>query len=175
MMVSDYIAEWLEKKGITHAFGIVGAGNAAIFDALHRLGRTEIVCVHHEQAATMAVQAYWRASGRMAVALVTTGGGSANAATGIISAWMDSIPTFTIAGNEAIGHCESSWRGWGVQGFDSVAMVKGTTKEARRMRTARQITRYLDEMYAIATTGRPGPVWLEIPRDIQAHEIPTFG
>lgn len=175
MIVSDYIAQWLAEKGVKHAFGIIGAGNAAIFDAIERYQKTEIVCVHHEQSAVMACQSYYRTSGRGAVAIVTTGGGSANSVTGVVGAWMDSIPVLTIAGNEAIGHCESRWRGWGVQGFDSVGMVKGTTKDARRMRTARQITRYLDEMYQIATTDRPGPVWLEIPRDIQLHEIPTFG
>ena len=172
MVVSDYIAQWLEKKGICHAFGIIGAGNAALFDAIHRRGFTEIICVHHEQAATMACQAYFRTCGTMGVSLVTTGGGSANAVTGVLSAHLDSIPTFTIAGNEAIGHCESLWRGWGVQGFDSVAMVDTFTKDARRMRTARQVTYYLDEMYEIAFKDRPGPVWLEIPRDIQLWEVP---
>lgn len=174
MIVSDYIADWLWRKDIRHAFGIIGAGNAALFDSLYRLGKTETVCVHHEQTATQAVQAYYRVSGRIPLALVTTGGGSANAITGVVGAWMDSIPAFILAGNEAIGHCESSWRGWGVQGFDSVSMVKNVVKEARRMRTARQVTRYLDEMYQIATTDRPGPVWLEIPRDIQLHEVPIL-
>jgi len=107
----------------------------------------------------------------MGVALVTTGGGSANAVTGVVSAWMDSIPTFTISGNEAINYCESNWRGWGVQGFDSVEMVKSVTKWAKRMRVSRQV-RYLDEAYEAALEGRPGPVWLDIPRDIQNHEIP---
>lgn len=176
MVVSDYLAEWLERKGITHALGIIGAGNAAIFDAVHRRGATEIVACHHEQAATLAIQAYWRTCGKLAVALVTTGGGSANAVTGVVSAWMDSIPTLVIAGNEAVEYCEGihhNWRGWGVQGFDSVSMVKGVTKSARRMRVSRQVY-FLDEMYELALSGRPGPVWLEIPRDIQQHEIPAI-
>jgi acetolactate synthase-1/2/3 large subunit len=172
LVVSDYIAWWLAEKGIRHAFGIIGAGNAAIFDSISSLGRTGLVCVHHEQAATMACQAYWRTSGRLAVAVVTTGGGSANAITGVVSAYLDSIPMLAISGNEAINHCESLWRGWGVQGIPIVEMVKPITKETRRVRVARQVARYLDEMYEIALKDRPGPVWLDIPRDIQNHEIP---
>jgi acetolactate synthase-1/2/3 large subunit len=170
LVVSDYIAQWLHEKGIRHVFGIIGAGNAGLFDAIHRLSRTEIVCVHHEQAAVMACEAYFHASGHLAVALVTTGGGSANAITGVVGAWMDSIPVMIISGNEDLKHCESSWRGWGVQGFDSVEMVKGVTKWAKRMRVSRQV-RYLGEAYQEAMKGRPGPVWLDIPRDIQEQEV----
>jgi len=143
-----------------------------MFDSISARGFTEIVCVHHEQAATMAAQSYWRSSGRMAISLITTGGGSANAVIGVVGAWMDSIPIVVISGNEESKYCESNWRGWGVQGFDSVEMVKGVTKWAKRMRVSRQV-RYLDEAYEAAFEGRPGPVWLDIPRDIQGHEIPT--
>jgi acetolactate synthase-1/2/3 large subunit len=172
MIVSDYIAWWLAEKGITHAFGIIGAGNAAVFDSIFRRRFTEIVCVHHEQVATMACQSYQRTSGRMAVSLLTTGGGSANGVTGVVSAWMDSIPLMVISGNEARDHCETNWRGWGVQGFDSVAMVKNVTKWANRVYVARQVPRYLDEAYNEALRDRPGPVWLDVPRDIQGHAIP---
>jgi acetolactate synthase-1/2/3 large subunit len=172
LVVSDYIAWWLGEKEITHAFGIIGAGNAAIFDSINRYARTELVCVHHEQAATMACQAFWRTNGRVAVALVTTGGGSANAVTGVVSAWMDSIPIMIISGNEARDHCETQWRGWGVQGFDSVSMVKPVTKWSKRVLVSRQVPRYLEEAYACALSERPGPVWLDIPRDIQLHDIP---
>ena len=172
MVVSDYIAQWLAEKGITHAFGIIGAGNAAIFDAVYRYGSTQIVACHHEQAATMAIQAYWRTCGKLAVAIVTTGGGSANAVTGVVSAWMDSIPIMVISGNEARDHCETNWRGWGVQGFDSVAMVSGVTKWAKRIYVPRQVRRYLEEAYETSNDQRPGPVWLDIPRDIQSLQIP---
>ena len=173
MTGAEAVADFLKDNGVRHAFGIIGAGNAAIFDAIYRLGFTEIVCVHHEQAATMAAQAYWRSGGTLGVSLVTTGGGSANAVTGVVSAWMDSIPTLTISGNEARDDCETNWRGWGVQGFDSVGMVKGVTKAARRIYTARMIRWTLDEVLAEAFHSRPGPVWVDIPRDIQVHEIPA--
>jgi acetolactate synthase-1/2/3 large subunit len=108
----------------------------------------------------------------MAVSLVTTGGGSANAVTGVVGAWMDSIPTIVISGNEARDHCETNWRGWGVQGFDSVSMVKDVTKWAKRVYVSRQVPRYLNEAYNESLRDRPGPVWLDVPRDIQNHAIP---
>jgi acetolactate synthase-1/2/3 large subunit len=171
LVVSDYIAEWLEEKDVRHCFGIVGAGNASLFDAISRRGFTEIVCVHHEQAATMACQAYFRTCGRIGVSVVTTGGGAANAITGVVSAHLDSIPLLVLSGNEGRDHCETLWRGWGVQGIPIVEMVRPVTKWAKRMYVSRQV-RYLDEAYEEALSGRPGPVWIDIPRDIRQHEIP---
>ncbi len=72
--IAEHVAECLERLGIEHAFGIIGAGNVHLFEAIARRGFTEIVCVHHEQAATMAVQTYYRTSGRLAAAILTTGG-----------------------------------------------------------------------------------------------------
>jgi hypothetical protein len=89
---SDLVATFLADREIRHVFGIIGAGNAHIFDSITRLGYTEIVCVHHEQAAVMAMNFYTRASGRPCAAIVTTGGGAANAFTGVVSGWMDSTP-----------------------------------------------------------------------------------
>jgi acetolactate synthase-1/2/3 large subunit len=83
--VSDLIAEFLKEKEIKHVFGIIGAGNAHIFDSIHTLGYTEIICVHHEQAACMAMQTYYRTSGCITAALLTTGGGSTNGVTGVVS------------------------------------------------------------------------------------------
>ena len=100
MKVSDYIADFLAEKGIRHVFGIVGAGDAHIFDSITRKGYTEIVCVHHEQAACMAMQTYYRTSGIVTAAILTTGGGSTNATTGVVGAWADSIPGLIISGNE---------------------------------------------------------------------------
>ncbi|MBI2095797.1 MAG: thiamine pyrophosphate-binding protein, partial [Candidatus Omnitrophica bacterium] len=105
--VSDCIAEFLKRHGIRHVFGIVGAGNAHIFDSITRLGFTEIVCVHHEQAATMAMQSYYRVSGKVTAAILTTGGGSVNGITGVVGAWMDSMPGLVISGNENSRHTRS--------------------------------------------------------------------
>ena len=98
--VSDFIADFLEENQIKHVFGIIGAGNAHIFDSIQKKGYTEIICVHHEQAACMAIQTYYRTSGKVCAAILTTGAGSTNGVTGVVSAWADSIPALIISGNE---------------------------------------------------------------------------
>ena len=100
MKISDLIADFLEEKEIRHVFGIIGAGNAHIFDSIFSKGYTEIVCVHHEQAACMAMQTYYRLTGKVTAAILTTGAGSTNASTRVVSAWADSIPGIVISGNE---------------------------------------------------------------------------
>ena len=98
--VSDLIAEFFERKGVKHAFGIIGSANAHIFDSIFYQSKIELICPHHEQAATMAVQTYWKVSGQPTFALVTAGAGSSNAITGVLSAWADSIPCIVISGQE---------------------------------------------------------------------------
>lgn len=166
----DLIADFLEQNGVHHVFGIIGAGNAAIFDAIGRRGFTEIICVHHEQAATMAMQTYFRMTGRPTVVLLTTGGGSTNGVTGVVSAWMDSMPGLIISGNEHSRHSrfDNPLRVWGVQGYDSSAMVDNVTKYAGRVSDPRQLAYELEKGWHITKTGRPGPVWLDIPMDIQS-------
>jgi acetolactate synthase-1/2/3 large subunit len=159
--VADQIAQFLMGKGIKHAFGIIGAGNAALFDAIASLGQTEIVCVHHEQAAVMAATFYGRITGRPCVAIVTTGAGSSNALTGALSAQLDSCPVVVLSGNEPSRYLNTQCRVVGVQGFKTSSVSHQVTK---RSWTA---TGLLDLMaaYVICQTGRPGPVWLDYPRD----------
>jgi len=120
--VSDQIAEFLAEKGIRHVFGIVGAGNAHIFDSIDRRGFTEIVCVHHEQAGVMAMMTYFRTSGQVSASILTTGAGSANGVTGVVSAWMDSVrgssspgtktlasPTPTIRSGSGASRASTAW------------------------------------------------------------------
>lgn len=168
--VADLVAETLEKFGITHAFGIIGAGNVHLFESIAKRGFTEIICVHHEQAATMAMQTYYRTSGRMAAALLTTGGGASNGVTGTLSAWADSIPGLVLVGNENSKHTvpHSPLRMWGVQGFDSVDMVKKFTKYATRVVNPENIFYEIEKGYHLSLDQRPGPVWIEIPMDIQS-------
>src|SRR5437899_368252 len=97
---SDWLADFLAEKGIRHVFGIIGSGNAHIFDSISKKGFTEIVCVHHEQAAVMAMGIYYRTCGKIAASILTTGAGSANGVTGVVSCWMDSVPGLIISGNE---------------------------------------------------------------------------
>ncbi|MBI4432101.1 MAG: thiamine pyrophosphate-binding protein [Candidatus Omnitrophica bacterium] len=170
---SDRIAKFLKRHGIRHVFGIVGAGNAHIFDSIARLGFTEIICVHHEQAATMAMQSYYRISGKVTAAILTTGGGSSNGVTGVVGAWMDSMPGLIISGNENSKYTtpENPLRVWGVQGYDSVEMVRKVTKYAHRVMDPRQVDAELEKAYAIARSGRPGPCWIDIPMNIQSMAV----
>lgn len=171
--VSDLVAETLERLGVRHAFGIIGAGNVHLFESIARRGYTEIVCVHHEQAACMAVQTYYRTSGRISAALLTTGAGSTNGVTGVVSAWADSIPCVVIAGNEHSKHCrpDNPLRMWGVQGYDSCQMVERVTKYAMRVTKPAEACYELEKAIHVALEGRPGPTWIEIPMDIQSSRI----
>lgn len=171
--VSELIAQALEDLGIKHVFGIIGAGNVHLFEAITRHGYTEIVCVHHEQAACMAVQTYYRTCGKLSAALLTTGAGSTNGVTGVVSAWADSIPCIVIAGNENSKFTKSDnpHRMWGVQGYDSVEMVRKVTKYAQRVTSPEQAVYEIQKAAHIALDQRPGPCWIEIPMDIQANRI----
>lgn len=171
--VADLVAETLEKLEIKHAFGIIGAGNVHLFESIAKRGYTEIICVHHEQAATMAMQTYYRTSGRLAAALLTTGGGASNGVTGVLSAWADSIPGIIIAGNENSKHTlpYSTVRMWGVQGFNTVDMVKKITKYANRVICPEEAVYELEKAAYITLDQRPGPVWIEIPMDIQSSFV----
>lgn len=171
--VSDLIAETLESLGITHAFGIIGAGNVHLFEAITRRGFTEIVCVHHEQAASMAMQTYYRSCGKLAACLLTTGAGSTNGVTGVVSAWADSIPGIVIAGNEHAKYTfpENTHRMWGVQGYDSVDMIKKVSKYAERVMRPEDACAEIEKAAFIALDQRPGPCWIEIPMSIQSSIV----
>lgn len=171
--VSDYIAEFLMEKGIRHVFGIIGAGNAHIFDAIARLGFTEIVCVHHEQAAVMAATTYYRVTGVVSVVLLTTGAGSTNGVTGVVSAWMDSMPVLVISGNEnsRFTTVDNPLRIWGVQGYDCTKMVGDVTKWTDRVMQPEAVMDVISRAYSIASASRQGPVWIDIPMNIQAAPV----
>ncbi len=167
--VSDLIAKFLKDKKIKHVFGIIGSANSHIFDSINKLRYTEIINVHHEQAATMAMQAYYRVNGRPCACILTAGAGSANGITGVISAWADSIPGIIISGQEKLTAIKAykGMRMWGVQGFDSTLMVNKVTKFSKRIENSNNILFYLNKAYDISIDKRPGPVWIDVPLDIQ--------
>lgn len=163
MTTADQIAHFLADHGMAHAFGIVGAGNVALFDAIDRLGKTEIVCTHHEQAAAQAAIGYYRASGRMAPVLLTTGAGSANAITGVLNAYMDGIPLLVISGNETSESLAGDCRVKGAQGYLTALVAAPACKWA--------MSRPKVELaYDIATRPPCGPVWMDVPRDYWSKE-----
>lgn len=171
--VSDAIAEYLKQRGIRHVFGIIGSANAHIFDSINNLGYTQIVCVHHEQTATMAMQTYYRITGKISAALVTAGGGSSNAITGVMSAWADSLPGVVISGQENTRFINSmqNMRMWGIQGYDSTEMVRAITKYTARVMDPKQSIYELEKGFRIAGEGRPGPVWIDYPMDVQGAKV----
>jgi len=168
MTNADAIALWINAKGITHCFGIIGAGNIAIFDAISRLGKTKICCTHHEQAAAQAATYYYRTCKKIAPVLVTTGAGSANALTGVLAAYMDSQPLLIISGNEPTNFFSVSHpRVIGVQGYDSVEVARPITKFATRFTGIVD----LELAYMTALTPRYGPVWVDVCRDIATRIV----
>ena len=171
--ISDVIAEFLKKEQIDTAFGIIGSANSYIFDSINKLGYTKIIYMHHEQSVVMAMGAYFRASGKLSIALVTAGGGSSKAITGVISNWADSIPGLIISGQEQNKYMQSHkhLRMYGIQGYDSPEMVNKITKYAKTIGIDDDIQYELENATRISINGRPGPVWLDIPFDTQSKKI----
>lgn len=170
---ADAIAAALEELGVEIVFGITGAGNLAICDAIYRRGATRLIFVHHEQAAVMAAQGLSRTTGRLGVALVTTGGGSTNALTGIVGANMDSIPVVVISGNEGSIHTnpDNELRIWGTQGFDSRAVYQHVSKASHRARSSDQLHDLIVNAGRTALAPRAGVVTVDVPMDLQRKPL----
>ena len=173
MKVSDYICRFLLENKAHHIFAISGAGNVHIFDSIAACKGLEYVCTHHEQAGVMASIVYARLSSNLGVSLTTGGPGAVNALSGVLDAWADSMPILVISGQEKSIYTnpENPLRMWGVQGFDVVQAVSGFTKYAATVRDASTIRYHLERALHECFHGRPGPVWLDIPMDVQASVI----
>ena len=167
MTKADEIAQWLADKGIVHAFGIIGGGNVALWDAIARLSKTEIVCTHHEQAAAMAACFYQRTCARMALCLVTTGGGSSNAVTGVLAGYMDRTPLLVISGNEPSRYMDAETRVWGIQGYDSSRSADKFVKQSARVGVNDDWHFKAELCRQISLEPPFGPVWIDIPADVQ--------
>ena len=171
--VSDVIADYLKEKGIEVVFGIIGSANSHIFDSINKLGYTKIINTHHEQAAVLAMGAYYRASGRLSATIVTAGGGATNAVTGVVSNWADSIPGIIISGQENYNYVntQEALRMYGTQGLNITKMVSEVTKKAIAFDDQMDIQTILETLDHITSVGRPGPVWLDIPMNLQAKMV----
>lgn len=170
--VSDVVCEFLVKNEIDVVFGIIGSANSHIFHSINKNSNIKLVSVHHEQAAVMAMGAYYRSTGKLAVALVTAGAGSANAFTGILSNWADSIPGIILSGQEQ-SYYINEYRGmrmYGVQGYDSVSTFSDCTKMSERITTT-NVYEVLSNAFAVTQTNRPGPVFIEVPFDTQSKMV----
>ena len=172
MRVADYIFAYLKGHGVDHVFMLSGGGIMYLVDAL---GRSDIkyVCCHHEQAASIAAQAYGMYDDSLGVCLVTTGPGGTNALTGTGAAYMDSTPVLFISGQVKRSDFASlrKVRQFGAQENNIVSMAKPVTKYAVTVMRPEDVAYELEKCIYEATHGRKGPVWLDIPLDIQSEEI----
>lgn len=174
MKVSDYIVEYLIKKGITDVFGYPGGMVTHLMDSLYKYSdKIAAHVTYHEQGAAFAACGYAQTSGRMGVAYATSGPGATNLITGICNAYFDSIPTLFITGQvntfESKGNMGVRQRGF--QETEVISMVKGVTKYAEYVKRAGDIKMHLDKAFYIAFNGRPGPVLLDIPMNIFRSDV----
>jgi acetolactate synthase-1/2/3 large subunit len=169
MRGADYVANFLAERGIKSVFLVPGGGNMFLVDAVGQAPGLEAVPNHHEQASALAAEAYGRVTGGIGVALVTSGPGATNAITGVGEAWTESAPLFIISGQVKRSDLkgESGLRQKGPQEIDIVTMVAGITKYAATVMDAADLRYHLEKAFWSATTGRRGPVWIDIPLDIQ--------
>ena len=174
--VSDYIASFLADRGVRHVFMLTGGGAMHLNDSFGSESRIRVICNHHEQACAMAAEAYARISGGLGVINVTTGPGGINAMNGVFGAWVDSIPMLVVSGQVKRELCISTHglpglRQIGDQEADVVSMVRGITKYAVMVTDTRSIRYHLERALHLASAGRPGPCWIDVPIDVQAGQI----
>jgi acetolactate synthase-1/2/3 large subunit len=175
--VADYVFRTLADRGARHVFLVTGGGAMHLNDALGRESRLSYVCNHHEQASAMAAEAYARIAGTFGVACVTSGPGGINALNGVFGAFTDSIPIIIISGQMkretllCTHGLTGTLRQLGDQEVDIVRMAESITKYAICITEPETIRYHLDRAINLALSGRPGPVWLDIPVDVQAAMI----
>lgn len=174
--VADYIFKFLADYGVKHVFLVTGGGAMHLNDALKKEKRIKYICNHHEQASAIAAEGYARVTGKLGVVSVTTGPGGTNALTGVIGQWLDSVPVLYISGQIKMETCIASCselclRQLGDQEINIVDMVRPVTKYARMVTKPESIRAELEKAIHLATSGRPGPVWLDIPLNIQGALI----
>lgn len=179
--LADSMMHFVADQGVRHVFLVTGGGAMHLNEALARCKALEPVCNSHEQASAICAEAYAKATNHLGVAMVTTGPGGTNAVTGVAGAWLDSTPVLFISGQvkrpdrmfdrdgKPLG-----MRQLGVQEVDIVSIVRPITKYAVTVLDPNTIRYHLEKAVYLATTGRPGPVWIDVPLDVQASPLDNF-
>lgn len=173
--VSNYIAQFLAEHGVSDVFMITGGGAMHLNDAIGHHESLHCTYNHHEQACAIAAEGYARLTGRVAAVCVTSGPGGTNAITGVLGGWQDSIPMFVISGQ--VKRETTTWstsvplRQLGDQEFQIVDCVKNMTKYAHMVTEPTEIRYHLEKAWYLCNSGRKGPVWLDIPLDVQAAVV----
>ena len=173
MKVSDYVFRRITQEGVRHVFMVPGGGAMHLNDSLGRCSGLTYVCNLHEQASAIAAEAYSRVQGGLGVVLVTSGPGGTNALTGVVGAWLDSTPCLVLSGQVKSADLKgsSSVRQLGAQEVDIVSIVTSVTKYSVTVADPASIRYHLEKALYLARSGRPGPVWLDIPLDVQAASV----
>ena len=180
--LADYVADFLVNHGVVDCFSVVGGGAMHLNDALGHKEGLKVTYNHHEQACAIAAEAYARLNNKIAAVCVTTGPGGTNAITGVVGGWLDSIPMFVVSGqvryDTTARYAEQftdglKLRAVGDQEYDIVKSVEPMTKFAYMVEDPCQIRYALERGWHLATTGRPGPVWIDIPVNFQGAYIET--
>lgn len=178
MKLSDYVVRFIADQGVKHVFLVTGGGAMHLNQSLALESRIEPVCNSHEQASAICAEGYAKATNHLGVCMVTTGPGGTNAVTGAAGAWLDSTPTLFLSGQvkrpdrmfDHAGH-PLGMRQLGVQEVDIVSIVKPITKYAVTVLDPLEIRYHLEKAVYLAMSGRPGPIWIDIPLDVQASPI----
>jgi acetolactate synthase-1/2/3 large subunit len=178
MKLSDYVVGFIADQGVKHVFLVTGGGAMHLNQSLGAESRLQAICNSHEQASAMCAEGYAKATNHLGVCMVTTGPGGTNAVTGVAGAWLDSTPTLFVSGQvkrpdrmfdkdgQPLG-----MRQLGVQEVDIGSIVKPITKYAVTVLDPNEILYHLEKAVHLALHGRPGPVWIDIPLDVQASPI----
>jgi acetolactate synthase I/II/III large subunit len=181
MRVCDWIANYLYDNGIKNVHGLMGGGSSGLNDGFIKHGKINYVCYHHEQGAGHGAIGESKFTGKVAVVNPTTGCAGTNCATSVLNAWQDGVPVVFISGNVKLDAC-SAWinrtkhiniRKFGVQEHNIVDTYKSMTKMSRFVTSVYDVAKTIQEALYVAAEGRPGPVWIDIPADIQTAMMPT--
>lgn len=176
MRLSDYVIKYLKDfEGIDTVFTVSGGGCIFLVDSLTNVEGLKYIATHHEQAAAIAAEGYARMHGKMGACVVTSGPGGTNAITGVLGAWLDSIPMIVLSGQVnkemTTNYTGLNLRQLGDQEFNIVESVKNMTKYAVQINDEKEIKYHLQKACFLAKSGRPGPVWLDIPLNLQSSNI----
>lgn len=180
MRVCDWIAEYLYQLGVKRVHGLMGGGASGLNDGFIKHGKIGYVCYHHEQGAGHAAIGESKFTGQLAVVNPTTGCAGTNCATSVLNAWQDSVPVLFISGNVRLNTCSGyinqtkgvTIRKYGIQEHNVVDTYKSMTKMSHFVMSPDEVAYRLQEAVWRATTGRPGPVWIDIPGDVQVAQMP---
>jgi acetolactate synthase-1/2/3 large subunit len=180
MRVCDWIAEYLYQIGVKRVHGLMGGGASGLNDGFIKHGKIDYVCYHHEQGAGHAAIGESKFTGQLAVVNPTTGCAGTNCATSVLNAWQDSVPVLFISGNVRLNTCSGyinqtkgvNIRKYGIQEHNVVDTYKSMTKMSYFVMSPNEVAYRLREAVWRATTGRPGPVWIDIPGDVQVAQMP---